>query len=155
LPAFYDANIIKIDGVALNANFINVLGDISGDENCDGEPCGGSKIKLLTTDFSGSGDEFAKLAVIGVRLSNFEKEDAVFDGSFSLELSNGSVYRRSCDDEYGLFGFHLSSNDTFTVPAKGTWVNKLVFKVPRKSDPKYLIYQSDNGKKYKYDLKKT
>lgn len=139
----------------MNANFMNMLGDIAGEENCDGEPCGGATIKLVTTDLSGSGDESAKFAVIGVRLSNFEKADVVFEGSFSLELVNGSVYRRSCNDEYDLFGFYLTSNDTFTVPAKGTWVNKLAFKVPRLGNPKYLLYQSVDGKKYKYNLKKT
>jgi hypothetical protein len=162
LPEFYDAGTEKINGVSLKANLIGVLGEIRGEENCDGKPCGGGTVTLVPVKFfSGRYNESAKLAVVGVQLSNFGKEDVLFNGSFSIELSDGSICDRTYSletqskHEYDLIGFYLRYNNTFTVPAKGTWVNKLVFKVPRKSDPNYLIYQSDNGKKYKYDLKKT
>lgn len=155
LPEFYDANVAKIDGVALNANFINLFGDITGDENCEGEPCGGAKLTVEMDDLSGSGDDFAKLAVIGVRLSNFEKKDVVLTGAFTLELMDGSRYERSCNNEYDLYGYYLAFDEAFTVPAKGAWTSKIVFKVPARSEPRYLFFESADGRKYRYDLKKA
>ena len=139
----------------MNANFINLFGEITADENCDGEPCGGAKIKIRIENLSGSGNESDKLAFVGVRLSNYEKVDRALNGSFTIVLSDGKSYRRSCSDKYDLYGYYLASANMFSVPAKGSWTNTMVFRVPRKSEPKYLILQLTDGRKYRYELKKT
>jgi hypothetical protein len=139
----------------LNANFINLFGDIVGDENCEGEPCGGAKVTVEMDDMTGGNYNFTKLAVVGVRLSNFEKQDVVLNGVFTLELVDGSTYARSCNNEYDVYGYYLSSANTFPVPAKGFWGNKIVFKVPGRSEPKYLFFKSADGRNFRYDLKKT